>query len=105
MRHSSFLLSPFSFLLLFGPLLPLGARVRVRVAHDHTWHQGTIVLNDYGCLTVVYADSAGHPTAGVARFPQVIALEQVGAAGRWVPVPMDSVRWRDRSCGTVKHEE
>ncbi|MGH7532915.1 MAG: hypothetical protein ACREL4_06470 [Gemmatimonadales bacterium] len=105
MPRFSLALSRFSLLVLFGPLLPLGAHVRVRVAHDRAWHQGTIVLNDYGCLTVVYVDSAGHPTAGVARFPQVIAMDRVDSAGRWAPVPMDSVRWRDRSCGTVKHQE
>jgi hypothetical protein len=87
-----------------GPLLPLGAHVRVRVGHDRAWHEGTVVLNDYGCLTVVYTDSAGHPTAGVARFPQVAAMDRA-AAGRWEPVPIDSVRWADRSCGTVKHAE
>ncbi|HEV2291506.1 MAG TPA: hypothetical protein VGR60_06685, partial [Gemmatimonadales bacterium] len=79
-------------LLLFGPLLPLGAHVRVRVAHDRAWHEGNVVLNDYGCLTVVYTDAAGHPTAGVARFPQVLALELADSAGRWRPVPIDSVR-------------
>ena len=92
-------------LLLLGPLLPLGARVRVRVAHDRAWHEGNVVLNDYGCLTVVYTDSAGHPTAGVARFPQVLALELADSAGRWKPVPIDSVRFADRTCGTVKHAE
>lgn len=90
---------------LAGPLLPLGAHVRVRVADDRAWHEGNVVLNDYGCLTVVYTDPAGHPTAGVARFPQVRALELAGTRGTWKPIPIDSVRWADRTCGTVKHAE
>lgn len=90
-----------ALLLLAGPILPLGTRVRVHVRADHAWHAGTVVLNDYGCLVVQYDGDRG----GVARFPQVIAMERAVPGRGWVTVPMDSVRAADRSCGTVKHEE
>lgn len=88
-------------LLLLGPILPLGTRVRVHVRSDADWHVGAVVLNDYGCLVVQYDGTQG----GVARFPQVVAMERVDAKGRWTPVLMDSVRAADQSCGTVKHAE
>jgi hypothetical protein len=88
-------------LLALGPILPLGARVRVHVAGDTAWHAGRVVLNDYGCLTVQYDGDTG----GVARFPQITALERADSTGHWIPMALDSVRAADKLCGWVKHQE
>ena len=94
-------LTAYLLLLFTGPTLPLGARVRVHVKSDTAWHVGTVVMNDYGCLTVQYDGNTG----GVARFPQLTALERADSTGKWIPMAMDSVRAVDVKCGWVKHEE
>ena len=98
-RHSP--LATLALLALLGPTLPLGARVRVHVKTDTAWHVGTVVMNDYGCLTVQYDGTTG----GVARFPQLTALERADSTGHWIPMTMDAVRAADVKCGWVKHAE
>jgi hypothetical protein len=98
-RHSP--LATLFLAALLGPTLPLGTHVRVHVKGDPAWHTGRVVMNDYGCLTVQYDGSV----SGVARFPQLTALERADPSGKWIPMAMDSVRAADAKCGWVKHEE